>query len=67
VMSLPAMSLGDWFSVGRKGRWVGTYTQRVKTACGFGYKKSLSGATVQMVLANCHRTSQGLHAVFKYN
>jgi len=36
VMSLPAVSLGDWFSVsqkgGTRGRWVGIYTQRVKTA-----------------------------------
>ena len=34
VMSLPAISLalGDWFSISRKGRWVGIYSQRVKTA-----------------------------------
>ena len=31
VMPLPAMSLGDWFSISRKGRWVDIHTQRVKT------------------------------------
>jgi len=32
VMLLPAISLGDWFSVSRKGGTEGGGTQRVKTA-----------------------------------
>jgi len=32
VMSLPALSLGDGFSVSRKGGQGGIYTQRVKIA-----------------------------------
>ena len=44
-----------------RGRWVGIYTQRVKTACGFGCKSPHA----LMVLKNSHLTSQGLHAVFK--
>ena len=32
VKQLPAVSMGDWFSESRKGRWVGIYIQRVKTA-----------------------------------
>ena len=50
-----------------RGRWVGIYTQRVKTAwlCVDLVVKSLSRVITQMVLENSDLTSQGLHAVFK--
>jgi len=53
----------------RKGRWVGIYTQMVKTAglCVGLAVKSLSRVIAQMVLENSHLTSQRLHAVFKYD
>ena len=72
-MSLPALSLGDWFNVSRKGgTGIGglVYTlKRVKTAglCVGLAVKLLSRVIVQMVLENSHPTSQGLHAVFKYD
>ena len=40
-----------------RGRWVGVYTQRVKTArlcVGLAVKKSLSRVITQMVLENSH-------------
>ena len=76
VMSLPALSLGDWFSMSRKGRtgggglvYIYMYTQRVKTAwlCVGLAVKSFSRVIAQMVLENSHLTSQGLHAVLKYD
>ena len=52
-----------------RGRWVGIHTQRVKSAwlCVGLAEKSLSRVIAQMVLENSHLTSQGLHAVFKYD
>jgi len=67
-MSLPAISLGDWFCVSRKGGTgeVGWYIhpkgENNMAVCGFGWKKSLSRVIVQMVLENSHFISQGLHA-----
>ena len=60
VMSLPAISLGYWFSGSRKGETgeVGWYIHlkgENRTAlCGFGCKKSLSRVITQMVLENSH-------------
>jgi len=50
-----------------RGRWVGIYTERVKTAwlCVGLAVKSLSRVIAQMVMENSHLTSQGLHAVLK--
>ena len=52
-----------------RGRWVGIYTQRVKKAglCVVLAVKSLGRVIAQMVLKISHITSQGLHAVFKYD
>jgi len=65
-MSLSAISLGECEQKGwDRGRWVGIYTQRVKTTwlcVGLAENKSLSRVIVQMVLENSHFTSQGLHA-----
>jgi len=69
-MSLPAISLGDCFSVSRKGSTGGgglVYIPKSETAwlCVGLAVKSLSRVIAQIVLENSHLTSQGLHAVFK--
>ena len=71
VMSLPAISLGDWFSVSRKGRWVGIYTQRAKTTllCVVLAEKNPSVGSLSLykwsrkTVISPHRAS--MHAVFK--
>jgi len=52
-----------------RDRLVGIYTQKVKTAglCVGLAIKLLSRVIAQIVLENSHLTSQGLHAVFKYD
>ena len=69
VMSLPAISLGDWCSVSRKGGTEGgglVYTPKgwKQHGCVWVWlkKKSLSRVIVQMVISP-HRAS--MHAVFK--
>jgi len=67
VVSLPAISLGDWFSVVGKGE-VGWYIhpkgENSMAVCGFGLK-SVTRVIAQMVVENGHLASLGLHAVFK--
>jgi len=67
VMSLPAISLGDWFSVSRKGGTgeVGWYIhpKDFQHGCVWVWlKKSLSRVIVKMVMENSHFISQGLYA-----
>ena len=68
-MSLPALSLGDWFSVSRKvgqgevGWYIHPKSETAGLCVGGLVVKSLSRVIVQMVLENSHLTSQGLHVV----
>jgi len=67
-MSVPAMSLKDWFSVSRKdgtGWYIYPKGDKSMAVCGLGCK-SVCRVIAQIVLENSHLISQGLYAVFKY-
>jgi len=72
-MSLPAISLGDWCEQKGwdRGRWVGIYTQRVKTTwvfVGLAKKIPSEGSLYKWswkTVISPHRAS--MHAVFKWD